>query len=81
VLARALRAVAPTVVDRTGRSLKAQLRGADRTGARVVVLLGDDELARGEAQVRDLGQGTQAARTWDTVPAAVQAILESQGLG
>lgn len=81
VLARRLRAVAPTVVDLTGRSLKAQLRGADRTGSSVVVLLGDDELARGEAQVRDLRRGTQAAQAWDAVPGAVREILESQGLG
>ena len=77
ILARALRAVAPTVVDLTGRSLKAQLRGADRTGARVVVLLGDEELGRGEAQVRDLRAGTQAAQPYDAVPGAVRRILES----
>lgn len=39
-------------LDYLGRSLKAQLREADRQGARVVVILGDDELARGAAAVK-----------------------------
>jgi histidyl-tRNA synthetase len=37
-----------------GRSLKALLRAADRRGARVAVILGDEELAAGRATVRDL---------------------------
>jgi len=41
-------------------SLKSQLRQADRTGARFALLLGEDELARGEVQVKDLrGAGEQ----------------------
>ena len=44
-----------------GRSMKAQMRAADRSGARVAVVLGDDELASGQAQVRDLGAGEQRA--------------------
>ena len=44
-----------------GRSMKAQMKAADRSGARHAVLLGDDELAAGEAQVRDLGASDQRA--------------------
>ena len=44
-----------------GRSLKAQMKGADRSGAPVAVIVGDDELAAGTAQVRDLGTGDQRA--------------------
>ncbi len=44
-----------------GRSMKAQMKAADRSGARRTVILGDDELAAGEAQLRDLDTGDQRA--------------------
>jgi histidyl-tRNA synthetase len=47
-------------MDHTGRSLKAQLRRADRLGARWAVILGDEELARSEAVVRDLTRSEQS---------------------
>jgi histidyl-tRNA synthetase len=39
-----------------GRSVKAMLRAADRQGARLAVLLGEDELAGGTLTIRDLRQ-------------------------
>lgn len=43
-----------------GRSMKAQMKVADRSGARFAVIVGDDELAAGEVTVRDLrGDGGQ----------------------
>jgi histidyl-tRNA synthetase len=77
VLAHGLRDVAPTQVDLSGRSLKAQLRGADRLGVRVAVILGDEELARGEAIVRDLASGRQASHAWAELAAAADAVLRS----
>ena len=44
-----------------GRSMKAQMKAADRSGARFAIILGDDELAAGEAQVRDLQASDQRA--------------------
>ncbi|MEO0558860.1 MAG: histidine--tRNA ligase [Bacteroidota bacterium] len=44
-----------------GRSMKAQMKAADRSGARYAVILGADELAAGEAQVRDLQASDQRA--------------------
>ncbi|BBK30709.1 histidyl-tRNA synthetase [Stella humosa] len=41
-------------------NLGRRLKRADRMGARVAVILGDDELARGAAMVRDLDTGDQA---------------------
>jgi len=41
-------------MDHSDRSLKAQLRRADRLNARRAVILGEEELAAGEATVRDL---------------------------
>jgi histidyl-tRNA synthetase len=40
-----------------GRSMKSQMKAADRSGAAVAVIVGDDEAAAGEVTVRDLRQG------------------------
>ncbi|WP_412067777.1 histidine--tRNA ligase [Rubrivirga sp. IMCC43871] len=42
-----------------GRSMKAQMKAADRSGARRAVVVGEDELAQGVAQLRDLEAGEQ----------------------
>ena len=41
------------------RGLKSQLREADKRGAQYVVIVGEDELARGVAAVRDMQAGEQ----------------------
>jgi histidyl-tRNA synthetase len=41
------------------RSLRSQLKAADRAGVRFVAILGEGELAGGFATVRDLATGTQ----------------------
>jgi histidyl-tRNA synthetase len=41
-------------------NLQRRMRRADRVGARAAVLLGDDELARGAATIRDLDNGQQS---------------------
>ncbi len=40
-----------------GRSMKSQMKSADRSGAALAIIVGDDEVAAGEATVRDLRQG------------------------
>jgi histidyl-tRNA synthetase len=59
-LARELRAL-PLQIEllSTERSLKAQLKRADRIGASYAVIIGADELARDTAQLRDLGASAQ----------------------
>ena len=42
-------------MDHQGRSLKSQFKQADRRGARVVVVVGPDELADGQVTLRDMG--------------------------
>ena len=76
-LARQLRQVAPTSVDLTGRSLKAQLRTAGKGDALLGVLLGEAELERGEATLRDLRAGEQRAVSLEDLVEAVQASLQS----
>ena len=46
------------VMDLDGKSMKAQLRQADKSGAARALLLGPDEVAKGVVQVRDL-KGSQ----------------------
>jgi histidyl-tRNA synthetase len=46
-------------LDYEGKSLKSQLRRADKLRARFVLILGEDELARGSAVLRDMDAGTQ----------------------
>lgn len=58
-------------VDWSGRRLKAQLKQANRRGARFAVLLGPDELAAGSAEVRDLHAGEQTTVALDAVVAHV----------
>ena len=45
------------IVAETGRSMKSQFRSADSSGARLAVILGEDEIARGVAVVKDLREG------------------------
>jgi histidyl-tRNA synthetase len=41
-------------LDHVGRSLKAQFKQADRLGARLVVVVGPEEIAAGEVTIRDM---------------------------
>jgi histidyl-tRNA synthetase len=61
-LARRLRGAHRVVeLGPADRKLKAQMKLADRAGARWVVIIGDEELARGRAGVRDLVARTDYA--------------------
>lgn len=44
--------------DIVGRGLKAQMKYADRLGARYTLVLGDDEVAAGTAQLKEMAGGT-----------------------
>lgn len=54
-------------MDYEGRSLKAQMRRADKLGSRIVLILGEDELRRGEIQLRDMVDKTQRMILLDAV--------------
>jgi len=49
------------LMDYEGHGLKSQMKRGDKLGARVVLLLGDDELSRGSFTVRDMTASTQEA--------------------
>ena len=47
-------------MDYEGRSLKSQMRRADKLGARHVLILGEEEMKRDEIQLRDMADKSQA---------------------
>lgn len=55
----------------SGRGLKALLRRADKIGARYAVIIGDNELARATAALRDLKTSTQSEVAQDKLIAAI----------
>ena len=46
------------------KSVKASMKAADRSGAPIVVILGDDDRDRGVAQVKDMATGDQEPEPW-----------------
>ncbi len=62
-LAESLRAAGPwyVEVDHRGAGMKAQFKRADKLGSRLVVVIGEDELARGAVTVRDMGSREETA--------------------
>ncbi len=59
-LAEAVRDALPALrieTDLTGGGIKAQFKRADKSGARLAVILGEDEIARGVVQVKPLRGG------------------------
>ena len=59
-----------------GGSLKNQMKRADRCGAKLVLIMGEDELAQGQIQLRPLqGQGEQQSISLDQVSAYVAELI------
>lgn len=56
---RLRRAAVPADMDYLGRSLKAQMKHAHRLGARYVVIIGEEEMERGAATLRNMETGEQ----------------------
>ena len=55
-------------------NIQRRMRRADRIGARAAVLLGDDELGRAAATVRDLDTGEQSEVALDALAARLKAL-------
>ena len=58
------------------RSMKAQMKRADRLAARVTLIVGGDELARGEVTLRDMRAGEQRAVARTAVVDTVRKMFE-----
>jgi histidyl-tRNA synthetase len=68
-LARSLREAMPVETDLSRRSLSAQLKWADRIGARFAVVLGEDEIAKATARVKEMATGTETEVALDGIVA------------
>jgi histidyl-tRNA synthetase len=53
-------------------NVKRRMERANRTGARAAVILGDDDIANGVAQVKDLQTGTQEAVPFSQIPSRLR---------
>ncbi len=62
-------------MDYEGRSLKSQMRRADKTGSRYVLILGQDEMNRGEIQLRDMREKTQKVVGIESVSAEILDMI------
>ena len=69
------------VVGMGDRSLKARFRQADASGARWIVLLGEDELRHEVATVKDSQSGDQARVPFSELVRYVTAVPERAGVG
>jgi histidyl-tRNA synthetase len=67
------------VLGETGKSMKAQMRGANTSGARFAVIIGDDELAAGTGVLKDLASegGEQEAVELARLPQVVASRLRA----
>ena len=64
-----------TEADYQGRSLKAQFKQADKVGAKLILVLGGDELAAGKVKVRDMQSHDEVLADLDNVVEAVRERL------
>jgi len=57
------------------RSMKSQMKAADRSGARVAIIVGDDERTANTAIIRTMDDGTQQSAQRDNLVASVRQAL------
>ena len=67
-------------VDRAfdGRSMKSQMKAADRAGARVAIIIGQDEFDAGTCTVRDLANATQSTISQSDIVAHLATVVGSR---
>lgn len=66
LLANSLRKLGSKVeIDHIGRSVKAQLKYADKIGASYVLVLGGEELSKGEAKLKRMSDGQESITALD----------------
>jgi histidyl-tRNA synthetase len=78
-LARELRREFAVECDVEARGFGAQMKAAGKSGARFLVLMGEDEWARGEVALKDSQTGTQDTLARGALAAALRAKTQSTG--
>ena len=64
-----------TELEYAGRSLKAQMKTADKLNAALVLILGEDELARETIVLRNMKKGEQREVPWRELVTVIQEEL------
>ena len=65
-------------MDGSGKSFKAQMKYADKIKAKYVIILGDDELAKGQALVKTMATGDQESVSLDGLVDHMVGLLINQ---
>lgn len=60
------------------RGLKGSMKAADRSGAPLVVIIGEDEVSAGTAQVKDMAAGTQVTLEHDQLTGYLRTQITGQ---
>jgi len=63
-------------MDYEGRSLKGQMRRADKSGARYVLILGENELSLGQIQLRDMREKTQRLLSLEDIVVQIEGLRD-----
>ncbi len=63
-------------MDFTGKSLKAQLRRADKLNCRYTIMIGDNELSEGSAQLKRMADGDQQVVRLDQLLDQLRPLLD-----
>ena len=66
------------MIDLEGRSLKSQMRQANKDRVRYCLILGDDELKKGHVTLRDMAKAEEQSVALDHI---VVRLLELEGVG
>ena len=81
MLVRALRQVYTVDYDLEGRGMSAQMKAADKSGARVVMILGEEEWQSGDVVLKDLKSGSQQTVPLEGIVEALDRILFGEARG
>ena len=76
ITADLLRGFCRVEIDTTGRSLKAQAKSANLRKARLLLVVGDDEVSTGQVQLKYLDTGEQKPVAGSELLAVVREVLE-----
>jgi histidyl-tRNA synthetase len=76
---RLRRAGIRTSTDYQGRSLKAQMRAANRSAAPTVVIVGPEEVESGKFTIKRMSDGRQVSSSSDHLANDIRTLLASEG--
>lgn len=66
-------------MDFLSRKMKGQMKSADRLGAKYTIVLGDNELDEGVAQLKEMATGKQYEVSLEKITEEVVSLLEKEG--